>query len=862
MEEELEKHNEMAPDKNCVSGSSLFSCLCFQFERFPLLYVSLTQILGIILAWKSANVLDIGQVYSFYLPVLFLSVCGAVLGRIWSNSSPKTFWINPVCCILAGLTWGLVSHSLNTVIQSQEDIRAQMVGKTAAMVIVRGELLERPAISSTKVWSAGVEYTNEICRVSLALNEICWSGDYSETGEFQKATGTVKAFCYKVLSEDFTAGALVEIRGVIRLPSGAKTPGGFNYKKYLESQGIYYELKTATNEDWVWKGYNKGISSLIRRFAGLLRGHWVKILSVGYDPKDPYIGMYQAMTIGERTALPSEFKEVFTRTGVMHLFAISGFNVGVVAIMTVGLLSLLNISAFWRPGVCMLTVVLFALVAGADPPVNRAALMLCVVLLGRIIHRPSQLTNSLGAGCFLILSWDPVQLFQASFQLSFSVVLSMILLLPILEKLGKKWAGKDPFLPESLVTKSMRLKEFIALFVLSNIWGSLAGWAGSLPLSLHFFNLVPIAGLFVNVFVCILAFPLQGLALASLILGSIWEGFAELCNIPAWWLLYSVERICSFAEGLPGAFLRGNGWYPVSWVFYYLGVLGLFRGFFFQRKNWGWSLGYVFILAVYFVSAPKNSPQTSVVVFPAGEGSSILVQDGMDKKDYLIDTGDERLEQRVLIPYLKQNAQKNGSLDALILTHGDAAHIKGAAQLAQKIKISDIYVNPLKTRSPYMQRIQKGEEAGIQNPKKLDRGERVGCLEVLHPSASKDEDFSRGDQGALVLRLQREGKRILFVSDLDPEGQQRLMDRETDLDCDVLVCGVPDYEYWFRAGFLRRCSPLFLIVETQHEKNRPKKTDLDEYPRQVFLSSEEGGIEIVIKEEGGFLFVGEDQYEF
>lgn len=128
MEEELEKHNEMAPDKNCVSGSSLFSCLCFQFERFPLLYVSLTQILGIILAWKSANVLDIGQVYSFYLPVLFLSVCGAVLGRIWSNSSPKTFWINPVCCILAGLTWGLVSHSLNTVIQSQEDIRAQMVG--------------------------------------------------------------------------------------------------------------------------------------------------------------------------------------------------------------------------------------------------------------------------------------------------------------------------------------------------------------------------------------------------------------------------------------------------------------------------------------------------------------------------------------------------------------------------------------------------------------------------------------------------------------------------------------------------------------------------------------------------------------
>lgn len=795
MEDELKKHNKKAPDKNCVSGSSLVSLLCFQFERFPLLHVSLAQILGIILAWKSANVLDVGQVYSFYLPVLFLSVSGAALGRIWSNSSPRILWIDPVCCILAGLTWGLVSYSLNTVIQSQEDIRAQMVGKTATMVIVRGELLERPAISFAKEWRAGVEYTNDICRVSLALNEICWSGDYSEACEFQEATGTVKAFCHEVLSEDITAGALVEVRGVIRLPSGAKMPGGFNYRKYLESQGIYYELKTATNEDWAWKGYNTGISSLIRRFAGLLRGHWVKILSVGYDPRDPYIGMYQAMTVGERTALPSEFKDVFTRTGTMHLFAISGFNVGVVAVMTMGVLSLLNIPTFWRLGACMLTVVLFALVAGADPPVNRAALMLCIVLLGKIIHRPSQLANSLGAGCFLILSWEPSQLFQASFQLSFSVVLCMILLLPILEKCGKKWVGKDPFLPGSLVTKGMRLKEFIALFVLSNIWGSLAGWVGSLPLIIHFFNLIPVAGLFVNMLVCVLAFPLQGLALASLVLGSVWDGFAELCNMPAWWMLYFVERICSFAEGLPGAFLKANGWYPVSWILYYLGVLGVFRGFFFQRKNWGWSLGYVLILAVYFVSMPKSSPEISVVVFPAGEGSSILVQDGVDKKDYLIDTGDEKLGQRVLIPYLKQNAQKNGTLDALILTHGDAAHIKGAAQLAQKIKIADVYINPLKTRSPYMQRIQKGEEAGIQNLKKLDRGGRVGCLEVLHPSAVEDEDFSRGDQGALVLRLQREGKRILFVSDLDPEGQQRLMDQEADLDCDVLVCGVAGYEY-------------------------------------------------------------------
>ena len=862
MREELDKKMEETPRKKYLDASSLLSFLCFQFERFPLLYVSLIQILGIIFAWKSVNIFNITQVYALYLPVLFLSVGIIIFGRALRNLSSWTFYLPPFLYLIAGFSWGVVSYNSNTAIHTQEDVRAQMAEKTAALVIVRGELLERPAISSIKEWRSGVEHTNEICRVSLILHEVCWVEDSSEELEFQKATGTVKAVCWEILSDDFSAGALVEVRGLIRQPSGARMPGGFSYKRYLETQGIYYELRTSSVEEWCWKGWQKGLPSLIRRSAGILRGYWVEILSKGYDPKDPYIGMYQAMSVGERTALPSEFKEVFTRTGVMHLFAISGFNVTVIAAITALLLSFLNVSTFWKPAVCMVAVSFFALTAGADPPVSRAAVMICVILLGRMLRRPTHLVNSLGAGCFLLLSWDPVQLFQASFQLSFSVVLSLVLLLPTLEKVGKKWAGKDPFLPGILVTGSMRFKELLILFLLSNIWASLAGWAGSLPLSIHFFNLIPIAGLFVNILVCIIAFPLQGLAVVSLALGSIWGPLAEFYNIPAWWLLFFVERICTFAEALPGAFLNANGWNPWSWIFYYLGVFGLFRGLFFQKKYGVWSLGYLLILILYFSTAQKSSPPISVMVFPAGNGSSVFVQDRQERKEYLIDTGDERLVQRVVIPFLKQKSLKFGSLDALILTHGDAEHLKGAAYLSQKIKIKETYVNPLKSRSPYMQRIQKGEEPGIPVPKTLERGAMIGCLEVLHPVVDEDGDFTRADQGTLVLRLERYGKRILFVSDLEPEGQQRLMDREEDLSCDVLVCGMPSYEYRFRAGFLRRCSPRFLIVETRFEKNRPSDRELPEPIPQVFLSSQENGLMIVLGEEGGLLYAGEDSLEF
>lgn len=74
MREELDKKMEETPRKKYLDASSLLSFLCFQFERFPLLYVSLIQILGIIFAWKSVNIFNITQVYALYLPVLFLSV--------------------------------------------------------------------------------------------------------------------------------------------------------------------------------------------------------------------------------------------------------------------------------------------------------------------------------------------------------------------------------------------------------------------------------------------------------------------------------------------------------------------------------------------------------------------------------------------------------------------------------------------------------------------------------------------------------------------------------------------------------------------------------------------------------------------
>ena len=80
----------------------------------------------------------------------------------------------------------------------------------------------------------------------------------------------------------------------------------------------------------------------------------------------------------------------------------------------------------------------------------RATVMLTVVIVGWVLRRPSDLVNSLFVAALIILLWEPRQLFQAGFQLSFIVVLCMILALPAMLELGRRLSAPDPLLPDHL----------------------------------------------------------------------------------------------------------------------------------------------------------------------------------------------------------------------------------------------------------------------------------------------------------------------------------------------------------------------------------------------------------------------------
>ena len=128
----------------------------------------------------------------------------------------------------------------------------------------------------------------------------------------------------------------------------------------------------------------------------------------------------------------------------MHLFAIDGLRIVLISGMLVALLRVLQVSRAWCGLVAIPLIWFYTAATGWESSAIRASVMMTVVLGGWALQRPGDTINSLAAAAFIILLWEPRQLFQASFQLSFFVVLVIALMLPPLNRLSERLLTDQP----------------------------------------------------------------------------------------------------------------------------------------------------------------------------------------------------------------------------------------------------------------------------------------------------------------------------------------------------------------------------------------------------------------------------------
>ena len=724
--------------------------------------------------------------------LLVLLACALVLLLAAGGSATRRAFLLWPLLILVG--WAnLVSR---TAILSPVDLRL-VAGTNAALVTVRGRLIATP---TERVFERdAVEAWRTLAEISVA--------EIQRDGRWQPAVGRVMSTTTGQLPDSYFSGQSVEVAGVLLQPGFPLAEGLFDYRTYLARQGIYYQLRCDSTNDWRLGAGARAERPFSDRFldwaqATLARG-------LPSEARDQPLRLLWAMTLGWRPALTNEVSEPFMRSGTMHIFAVSGLHIALIAGIFVSLLRVAQLPRGWCGLVVIPLIWFYTQATGWQPSAIRSTVMMTIIIGGWSLGRPTDLINSLAAAAFAILIWDPQQLFQASFQLSFFVVLSIALFLPPLEKLRSRLLQHDPLLPPSLIPRWQRWLDQPLRWVSVALATSVAAWLGSLPLTACYFHLFSPVTLLANLLIVPASSAALACNLGSLLCGDWLPWVGELFNHVGWAAMWFMSWFSEWVTRIPGAFVYvpSPGW--LEFIAYYALLIGTLGGWLWRKAVRPWSLAGLALLLLFYAARWLISREDmKLTVLPLNGAHAVQLDATGRANDWLIDCGNTNSVAFVTKPFLR--AQGVNHLPRLLLTHGDLKHIGGTEVLEQEFGVDAFFTSGVRFRSQTYRRLL-GELAGHPDRHRvIHRGDTSGCWRVLHPEAA--DKFAQGDDSALVLLGDFHGTHVLLLSDLGRLGQEALFNRETALRADIVVAGLPERAEPVNDSLLDQLQPKVLII--------------------------------------------------
>ena len=794
-----------------------------------LLYVSCAWVAGVFLGSKISPpllALSLGLIPFVLIPFL--------------PSSKKTLIVAGLC-LLALFGGGLRFPSS----LPPADEHSLCFYNDKGIVEIQGMVAEEPDIR------------DRLCLLTFSASEVTVNGEKEEVS----GTALIQAPRYPA----YRYGDVLKITGKLETPEPFDN---FDYKSYLERQGIYSVIYYPRVEllgqgeglkPWQW------IYSLRERLSASL----IRALP------EPQGSLAQGILLGLRGNIPDSLNQAFSRMGTAHLLAISGLHMSII----IAIFLSLGILVFGRQRsiyiwLALALTWLYALLAGMNPPVIRAAIMGSLFLIAEYLGRQGSAIIALAFAAALMVGIQPHLLWSVSFQLSFLAMAGLVLLFPYFQAWGRKGVAAIFRNREALVTTGSMITDGFAasLAAIIAVWPLIAynfGVVSLVALPATFFSLPALP--FIIVTSALVAFTGLFALLAAQILGWL-----------AWLFLSYLVFLVQGFDALPHASLEVTAvstWHIWGYYAILAGVIALFNhrnqlADFSSRLTSGirkvaegipkprlgfsmkWLVLPLLVVAILMWSVALTTPDDKLHVsfLDVGQGDAILIQTP-NGQNILIDGGPD--PQKINLELGEKLPFWDRTIDLVVCTQPQADHVTGLVDVLQRYKVKQVLESGVSYNSSIYQEwcnlveekqikrdtAQAGQEINLGNGTKI---------EVLNPPTSLWEGTDDVDNNGVVLRLSWNKVSFLFTADIREEAEFELIEQRANLKSTVLKVAHHGSETSTSQQFLAAVDPEVAVISVGKDNlfGHPSPEVLERLigrlgEGNVYRTDEDGTIEFI-----------------
>ena len=610
------------------------------------------------------------------------------------------------------------------------------------------------------------------------------------------------------------SGQRIRLRAKLGIPDNYRNPGAFDYRHYLERQGILVtgggKLDSATilNED---------ANPAWERWRAITRQAIVNRIHAAFAPN--YAAVLDAMLIGDASSIGRDVRNDFQRSGTYHILVVSGFNVGILAFVVFWILRRLRLGDVAATVITLLLTAAYTYLTNAGAPVMRAALMLTIYLVTRALYRDRAALNSVSTAALALLIYDPESLFDPSFQLTFLSVLAIAgIVLPVVESTSGPYQRALQQLPVVGFDRALKPRQaqfrldlrllalriarltgrrvayrlvgggagFVLGFYETLLVSAIMQFALALPMA-WYFHRATLTALVANALIVPLTAFMLPVSIAAICLASVSARVALPLKIVTEWMLAfitgTVRTFGSMRAGDVRIATPGLAAAVLALAALCLAVTLLHRSS--RLLRWAGIASLVASSLVVFTArkSARIAPATlEIVSIDVGQGDSFLIVSPAGHT-LLLDAGGTLngehsnfdVGEDVVSPTLWSLGITR--LDAVAVSHTHADHAGGMSAVIHNFHPRELWLPP---GAPVHERDRLLQAAARENVQVLERiaGQHFDFggagVEILSPPAGLDFGEKVKDDDSMALRIGYQGRSALFIGDMGKAGEDRL----------------------------------------------------------------------------------------